>query len=146
VFPATGVVTVTTGATVSILNVTAALTPTSPALSDCDACTVYVPSTSALDAATDHAPPDAVVDNDATGVPDAALPEYTRTVTPARSPDAVPALPANTGFETRNEARATGEDTDTTGAASSITSEARAVGGPPATPLTDSARSGDGAM
>ena len=46
---------------------------------------------------TDHAPPEGVADSVCTGVPDAAVPLYTITLTDGRSPAAVPAAPPKLG-------------------------------------------------
>src|SRR5579884_1259153 len=95
--PLAGAVRVTAGAFVSTVNVLAVLVPVLPAASVCCACTVYVPSGSAAEGA-DQAPLPAGAVRVSTGLPEAVLPGYTRTVTVPESPEAVPALPPNVGL------------------------------------------------
>jgi hypothetical protein len=73
--PLAGVVSVTTGAAVSIMNVEAALAPVLPSVLPWLACALYVPSDRAAGACTDHEPPVAVTDKVRTALPVATVPE-----------------------------------------------------------------------
>ena len=65
---------VTAGGTVTTVNVTAELLPTSPTLSSWVACAVYVPWASALAGVNDHVEPLGVTTSDAATVPPTELP------------------------------------------------------------------------
>src|SRR3954451_6662005 len=73
-------------------NVCAALVPVLAAASACVATAVYVPSPRVV-TLVDHVAPLRVTERVRTGVPLAAVPEYTLTVTVVASPEAEPAAP-----------------------------------------------------
>jgi hypothetical protein len=99
--PDTGDVSVGCGATVSIENVLAELSPIAPPESDCAACAVYVPSARSAPASTVHVVPVRVACSVCTGVVDVPVPGWTRTFTVWLSPAASPAAPAKVGVRSR---------------------------------------------
>jgi hypothetical protein len=115
--PFGGCASVIDGAVTSTVNVLAALEPVFPALSDWLACAVYVPSASAVVASTLYAPFSALRDavSVCTGVPAAAEPMYTDTVTDDESPGAMPAVPEKVGVVSFVALLLTGDASDTTG-------------------------------